>query len=391
MDYLLSEEQMMIKELANQIAREKILPVRAELDETEEFPWEIMNILADSDMFGLYIPEEYGGMGGGILDNCIAIEEISRVCIGVSVSFAASGLGAYPILLYGNEEQKKTFLPSIASGKSLAAFGLTEPDAGSDAGGIQTTAVKDGDSYILNGTKQWITNGGEAATYTIIAMTDKSRGARGASAFIVEKGTPGFHFGKKEKKMGIRASATRELIFEDCRIPAENLLSREGMGFIVTMKTLDKSRPGIAAQGVGLAQGAIDEAVAYAKTRIQFGKPITSHQAIQHMLADMTTQTEAARSLLYSTCKFIDSNPKNISKEAAMVKLFATDTAMKVTIDAVQVMGGYGYMREYPVEKMMRDAKILQIYEGTNQIQRNVIGLELIKEYSGKKTKAAVR
>jgi butyryl-CoA dehydrogenase len=390
MDYFLSEEQLMIKELAAQIAREKVLPVRAELDEREEFPWEIMRVLGEADMFGLYIPEEYGGLGGGILDNCLAIEELSRVCIAVSVSFAASGLGAYPILLYGNAEQKQKYLPPVASGKSLAAFGLTEPNAGSDAGGIQTTAVKDGDSYILNGTKQWITNGGEAEIYSVIAMTDRSRGARGASAFIVEKGTPGFKFGKKEKKMGIRASATRELIFEDCRIPAANLLAREGMGFIVTMKTLDKSRPGIAAQGVGLSQGAIDEAATYARSRVQFGKPIAAQQAIQHMLADMTTQTEAARALLYAGCKFLDSNPKSISKEAAMVKLFATDTAMKVTTDAVQIMGGYGYMREYPVEKMMRDAKILQIYEGTNQIQRNVIGLELIKEYAGKKEGVAV-
>ncbi len=385
MDYFFTEEQLMIRDLAAQIAREKVIPVRAELDEKEEFPREIVKVLADSDMFGLYIPEEYGGMGGGILENCIAIEQLSRACIAVSVTFAASGLGCYPILLYGNEEQKADCLPRIASGKSLAAFGLTEPNAGSDAGGIQTTAVKDGDSYILNGAKQWITNGGEADIYTVIAMTDRSRGARGASAFILEKGMEGFKFGKKEKKMGIRSSATRELIFEDCRVPAKNLLSREGMGFIVAMKTLDKSRPGIAAQGVGLAQGAIDEAAVYAKTRVQFGKPIAAQQAIQHMLADMTTQTEAARSLLYSTCKFMDSNPKNFSKEAAMAKLFATDTAMRVTTDAVQVMGGYGYMREYPVEKMMRDAKILQIYEGTNQIQRNVIGLELVKEYTGKK------
>lgn len=390
MDYLLTEEQLMIRDLAAQIAREKILPVRAELDEKEEFPWEIVRALADADMFGLYIPQEYGGMGMTSLDNCIAIEQLSRACIAVSVTFAASGLGAYPILLFGNEDQKRKYLPRIASGKSLGAFGLTEPNAGSDAGGVQTTAVKDGNSYILNGTKQWITNGGEAEIYTIIAMTNKSRGARGASAFIVEKGTPGFRFGKKEKKMGIRASATRELIFEDCRVPAENLLSKEGMGFILAMKTLDKTRPGIAAQGVGLAQGAIDEAMAYARTRIQFGKSILSLQAIQHMLADMATQTEAARALLYTTCKFIDSNPKNFSKESAMVKLFATDTAMKVTMDAVQIMGGYGYMRDYPAEKMMRDAKILQIYEGTNQIQRNVIGLELIKEYSGKKDKISV-
>ncbi len=380
MDYLLTEEQQEIKELARQIAEEKVKPVRAELDEKEEFPWEIMKVLAQSDLFGLYIPEEYGGFGGGSFENVLAVEELSRACIGVSVSFAASGLGAYPILLFGSEEQKKMYLPQIASGEKLAAFGLTEAGAGSDAGGTRTTAVLDGNEYVINGTKQWITNGGEAEIYTVIAMTNPAKGSRGASAFIVEKGTPGFSFGKKEKKMGIRSSATRELVFEDCRIPKDNIIAREGMGFLVAMKTLDKSRPGIGAQAVGLAQGALDEAVAYARERHQFGKPIISFQAVQHMLADMATQTEAARALVYAVAKFIDSEPKDMSKASAMSKLFASDVAMKVTVDAVQVMGGYGYMRDYPVEKMMRDAKILQIYEGTNQIQRNVIGAALIKE-----------
>jgi alkylation response protein AidB-like acyl-CoA dehydrogenase len=385
MNYFLTETQAEIKELARQIADEKVKPVRAELDEKEEFPWEIMKILAQSDLFGLYIPEEYGGFGGGAFENCLAVEELSRVCIGVSVSFAASGLGAYPILLFGNEDQKKKYLPQIASGSQLAAFGLTEAGAGSDAGGVRTTAVLDGNEYVLNGTKQWITNGGEAGIYTVIAMTNPAKGSRGASAFIVEKDTPGFSFGKKEKKMGIRASATRELVFEDCRIPKENLLSKEGMGFLVAMKTLDKSRPGIGAQAVGLSQGAIDEAVEYARERHQFEKPIISFQAVQHMLADMCTHTEAARALVYAVAKFIDSDAKDVSKASAMAKLFASDVAMKVTTDAVQIMGGYGYMREYPVEKMMRDAKILQIYEGTNQIQRNVIGAALIKESAGKK------
>ncbi|MHB8174803.1 MAG: acyl-CoA dehydrogenase family protein [Nitrospirota bacterium] len=385
MDYFLTETQAEIQNLARQIAQEKVKPVRAELDEKEEFPWEIMKVLAQADLFGLYIPEEYGGFGGGAFENCLAVEELSRACIGVSVSFAASGLGAYPILLFGSDEQKKKYLPQIASGEKLAAFGLTEAGAGSDAGGTRTTAVLDGNEYVLNGTKQWITNGGEAGTYTVIAMTNPARGSRGASAFIVEKGTPGFSFGKKEKKMGIRSSATRELIFENCRIPKENLLSKEGMGFLVAMKTLDKSRPGIGAQAVGLAQGAIDECVEYARERRQFEQPIISFQAIQHMLADMCTQTEAARALVYSVAKYIDSDPKDVSKASAMAKLFSSDVAMKVTVDAVQIMGGYGYMREYPVEKMMRDAKILQIYEGTNQIQRNVIGAALIKEAAGKK------
>jgi len=380
MDYFFTEEQQMIKDLAAQIASEKVVPVRAELDEKSEFPREIMNVLGQSDLMGLYIPEEYGGAGMGSLELVIAIEELSKACVGVSTSFAANALGTYPILIGGTEDQKKEYLPDIASGKKLVAFGLTEANAGSDAGGVQTTAKLDGDEYVLNGTKQWITNGGEADVYTIIAITDKEKGARGASAFIVEKGTPGFTFGKKEDKMGIRASVTCELVFDNCRIPKENIIGKEGMGFIVAMKTLDKSRPGVGAQGVGVAQGAIDEAIKFARERIQFGKPVISFQAVQHMLADMATATEAARALIYAVCRFIDSGAKDVSKVSAMSKLFATDVGMRVTTDALQVMGGSGYMKEYPVEKMMRDAKILQIYEGTNQIQRNVIGQALIKE-----------
>lgn len=385
MDYFLTEEQKMIQELAYQIAKEKIRPIKAELDEGEEFPWEIMKILAQSDLFGLYIPEEYGGMGGGILENCLAIEQLARECIGIATSFAASGLGAYPILLHGGEELKKKYLPQIASGKRLAAFGLTESGAGSDVSGIQTTAVKDGDHYILNGTKQWITNGGEAEIYSVLAITDRSKGARGATFFVVEKGDPGFSFGKKEKKLGIRASATRELVFQDCRIPRDRMIGREGTGFIAAMKTFDKSRPGIGALGVGLAQGALDISAEYARKRIQFGKPIISFQAIQHKLANMATKTEAARALIYSISRFMDTDPPDVSKLAAMCKLFAGDVAMEVATEAVQILGGYGYMQDYPVEKMMRDAKILQIYEGTNEIQRNIIGQELNKEYGRKK------
>jgi len=348
-------------------------------------PWQIMKDLAQADLFGLYIPEEYGGLGGGCFENCIALEQLAWGCIAVTTTFAASALGGYPILLFGSDEQKSKYLPDIASGKRLAAFGLTEANAGSDAGAIQTTAVEDGDYWVLNGTKQWITNGGEAEIYTIIALTDKHKGPRGASAFIVEKSDPGFSFGKKERKMGLRASATRELIFNDCRIPKDRLLGRRGLGFIIAMRTLDLARPGIGAIGVGLAQAALDEAVKYAKERIQFGQPIMSFQAIQHMLADMATQIEAARALVYSVARTIDAGEKDIAKLAAMAKLFATDVAMRVTTDAVQVLGGYGYMKDYPVEKMMRDAKILQIYEGTNQIQRNVIGQALNKEYTIKK------
>jgi butyryl-CoA dehydrogenase len=380
MDYFLTEDQMMIKELARQIAEEKVVPVREELDEKEEFPWEIMKVLAQSDLFGLYIPEKYGGLGKGCLELCIVIEELSRACLGVSTTYAANALGTYPILLFGSEEQKEKYLPDIAAGERLVAFAITEANAGSDAAGIQTTARLEGNEYILNGTKQWITNGGEAEIYTIIAMTDRTKGARGASALIVEKGTPGFHFGKKEKKMGIRASSTRELIFDNCRIPKENIIAKEGYGFIMAMKTLDHSRTGVGSQGVGVAQGAFEEALKFAKHRIQFGHPIISFQSVQHMLADMAIEIEAARGLVYSVARYIDSGAKDISKDSAIAKVFATDVAMRVTTNAVQVMGGSGYMREYPVEKMMRDAKILQIYEGTNQIQKNVIGQALIKE-----------
>lgn len=375
----------MIRDLARRIADEKVVPVRAELDEKEEFPWDIMKVLAQSDLFGLFIPEEYGGLGKGSFELCIAVEELSRACVGVSTTYAANALGTYPILLHGSDEQKKKYLPDIAAGKKLVAFGLTEANAGSDAGGIQTTARLEGNEYILNGTKQWITNGGEADIYTIIALTDKSKGPRGASAFVVEKGTPGFTFGKKENKLGIRSSVTRELVFDNCRIPKDNIIGRDGIGFLVTMKTLDKSRTGVGAQGVGVAQGAFEEAVKFARQRHQFGHPVISFQAVQHMLADMAMQIEAARSLVYSVARFIDSGAKEMSKESAMAKAFATDVGMKVAVDAVQIMGGAGYMREYPVEKMMRDAKILQIYEGTNQIQRNVIGQEIIREAAKKK------
>lgn len=387
MDYFLTPEQQSIRDLARKIAVEKVIPVRAELDEKEEFPWEIMKVCAETGLFGVSIEEEYGGFGGGVLENCLAVEELSRACLGVATSYAGSGLGAHPIMLYGSPEQKKKYLPDIASGKRLAAFGLTEADAGSDAGSIRTTATRTEGGYLLNGTKQWITNGGEAEIYTIIAMTDRSKGPRGASAFIVEKGMPGFSFGKKEKKLGIRASATRELVFQDCFVPKENLIAREGMGFIITMRTFDRTRPGVGAQGVGVAQGALDEAVRYARERVQFERKIISFQAVQHLLADMATLVEAARALVYSVARYIDQSkdPRDISKVSGMAKVFASDVAMKVTTDAVQIFGGYGYMRDYPVEKMMRDAKILQIYEGTNQIQRNIIGLELSKEYAGKK------
>ncbi|MGB7912462.1 MAG: acyl-CoA dehydrogenase family protein [Desulfobaccales bacterium] len=385
MDYLLTEEQRMLQDLARQIARERIKPIRAQLDEEESFPWDILADLARADLCGTVIPEAYGGLGMGCLENCLVLEALAEACVGVATTYAASFLGAYPLLLFGSEAQKARYLPPMARGEALGAFCLTESQAGSDAGAIAATAVKDGGHYVLNGTKQWITNAGEAEFYTVIALSDRSKGVRGASAFVVEKNDPGISFGKKEKKMGIRASVTREVVLEDCRIPADRLIGKEGLGFIVTMKTLDNARPGAGALAVGLAQGALDEAASFAKERHQFGAPIFSFQAVQHLLADMATRIEAARALVYAVARYLGSNPKDYSKEGAMAKLFPTDMAMQVTVDAVQVMGGHGYMREYPVEKMMRDAKVLQIYEGTNQIMRNIIGLALNKEYSRKK------
>lgn len=379
-DYPLTEEQKMLRDLCRQIAEEKIRPLSRQYDEKEEFPWEIIKILAQSDLFALCIPEQYGGMGGSLLNLCIATEEISRVDGGIAASYAASFLGMFPILLFGTEEQKKKYLPLLASGKKLAAFALTEPEAGSDASAVKTTALRSGNQYILNGTKHFITNGGEADIYTIIAVTDKNKGARGISCFIVEKGSPGFSFGKKEEKLGIRASPTRELVFTDARVPQENLLgNKEGLGFIATMRTFDSSRPGVAAQAVGIAQGALELATEYAHKRIQFGKPISSFQGIQWMLADMVTKVEAARSLVYSVASMVDRGIKDVGGASAAAKLFASDVAMEVTTNAVQIFGGYGYMRDYPIEKFMRDAKITQIYEGTNQIQKNIIALNLIK------------
>lgn len=380
MEYFLTEQQKEIKALVRTIAEEKILLVRAELDEKEEFPWEIMKILANTDLFGVHIPEEYGGLGGGVLDLCLVVEELSRICSGVAVSYAASALGSFTLLEYGTEAQKRKYLPDIASGRKLAAFALTEATAGSDASSIKATATRTNGGYTLNGTKQFITNGGEAELYTIIALTDKTKGPRGASAILVEKGTPGFSFGRKEKKLGIRASATRELVFEDCFVPEENRLSREGMGFIMTMKLLDRSRPGLGAQALGLAQGALEAATDYARKRIQFEHPIIAQQAVQQMLADMAIQVEAARALVYAAARTIDSGVKDFTQDSAIAKVFASDTAMKVTTDAMQIFGGVGYMRDYPIEKMFRDAKITQIYEGSNQVLRNAIAFELRKK-----------
>jgi butyryl-CoA dehydrogenase len=379
LDYFFTEQQKTIKGLARRIAEERIRPVRAELDEKEAFPWDIIKDLAAADLFRVFIPEKYDGLGGGCLELCLVVEELSRACSGVAVSYAASALGTYILMDYGTEEQRQKYLPDVASGKKLTAFALTEPTAGSDASNIRTTAEKVEGGYLLNGTKQFITNGGEAELYTIIALTDKNKGARGASAFLVEKGTPGFTFGKKEKKLGIRASATRELVFKNCLVPEANLIGKAGLGFLMTMKLLDRSRPGIGAQAVGLAQGALEAAVDYAEERVQFGHPIISLPVVQDKLAGMAILVEAARALVYAAARTADSGVKSFTEESAMAKVFASDAAMKVTTEAVQVCGGAGYMKDYPVEKMMRDAKITQIYEGSNEVLRNAIAVNLRK------------
>lgn len=379
MNYFLTEQQKSIRETARRIAEEKVLPVRAHLDETGEFPWDILKELAAADMFRVFIPAEYGGLGGGCLDLCLVTEELARVCCGVATSYVVNALGCMTLIEFGSEDQKRNYLSDIASGKRLAAFAITEPTAGSDSSNIKTTAEKVDGGYLLNGTKKFITNGGEAEIYTIIALTDKSRGARGASAILVEKDTPGFTFGKKENKMGIRASATRELVFHDCLVPEGNLIGKPGHGFIQAMRLFDKSRPGIGAVAVGLCQGAMEAAVEYAGQRIQFDQPIIALPVVQQMLADMAIQTEAARALVQAAAKYVDSGATDASEFSAAAKVFASDAAMKITVDAVQVCGGTGYMRDYPVEKMMRDAKILQIYEGTNQILRGVVASGLRK------------
>jgi butyryl-CoA dehydrogenase len=384
-DYFLTEEQTMMVETARDIAQKKILPVRAKYDEEETFPRDVFEAIAQAELTGVYIPEEFGGSAGGtpIMNMCLVTEELSRACGGISLSFASTALGTLPILFAGDEEQKKRWLPRIASG-ALAAFAITEADAGSDSAAMRTNAVRDGGDYILNGSKMFITNGGEAELYSVIAMTDKEKGARGASCFVLEKGMPGFNFGRKERKMGIRASATRELIFQDCRVPTANRLGREGTGFMTAMKTFDSSRPGVGSQALGIAAGALDLAVDYARERKQFGRPVIANQGLQWMLADMATRVEAARALIYATARWIDAGAKRPTMASAMSKCFASDTAMKVTLDAIQIFGGVGYSKEYPIEKYARDAKITQIYEGTNQIQRDEIALALIKEAARK-------
>ncbi|WP_085994013.1 acyl-CoA dehydrogenase [Oceanobacillus senegalensis] len=379
MNFQLTEEQEMLRKMVRDFAEKEVEPTAAERDEEERFDRGIFDKMAELGLTGIPWPEKYGGIGSDFVSYVIAVEELSRVCASTGVTLSAHlSLASWPIYKYGNEEQKKTFLNRLATGEALGAYALSEPGAGSDVASMKTTAKKDGEDYLLNGNKVWITNGGVADLYLVFAKTDPDAKHKGISAFIVEKGTKGFSFGKKEKKLGIRSSPTTELIFENCRVPKENLLGAEGEGFKIAMTTLDGGRNGIAAQAVGIAQGALDASVDYAKEREQFGKPIATNQGISFKLADMATEVEASRLLTYQAA-WLESEGLPYGKASAMSKLFAGDTAMKVTVEAVQVFGGYGYTKDYPVERYMRDAKITQIYEGTNEIQRLVIGRMLTK------------
>jgi alkylation response protein AidB-like acyl-CoA dehydrogenase len=381
MNFNLSEEQALLKEMVREFAVKEVAPSASERDEQERFDRDLMfGRLAELGLTGIVFPEAYGGAGADYVSYAIAVEELSRVCASTGVTLSAHlSLGSNPIYLFGSEAQKRKFLTPLATGEKMGAFGLTEPSAGSDAGGTKCSAVRDGDGWLVNGTKVFITNGKEADTYIFFARTDKkAQKHHGISAFIVEKGAPGFSFGKREKKMGIRSSPTYELVFENCRVPVDNLLGQEGEGFKVAMKTLDGGRIGIAAQALGIAQGALDAAVEYARERKQFDTPICRFQGVQFQLADMATQIEAARMLIYQAA-WRASNGKSYSRQSAMAKLFASETAMKVTTQAVQIFGGYGYSREFPVERMMRDAKITEIYEGTSEVQRLVIGQSLTR------------
>ena len=378
---MLNEEQLSLQKVIRDFAKQEIAPNAARYDEAEEFPWDNLHKMAELGLLGMPVAEEYGGSGTDTLSYIVAIEEISKACASTGAIMAVhTSTGIMPIALYGSEEQKKKYIPDLATGKKIGAFALTEPGAGSDAAQVQTTAVGDGDEYVLNGSKCFITNGGEAEIYTILASTDKSKGTKGITAFIVEKGTPGFTFGKKEHKLGIRASTTRELILQDCRIPKENMLGKEGDGFKNAMTVISGARIGISAQAVGIAQAAYEAALEYSKVRVQFGKPIAKQQVISFMLADMAIQIEAARQLVYHAAQMKDAG-KPFDKEAAMAKTYSSDTAVQIALDAIQILGGYGYTRDYPVERYLRDAKITQIYEGTNQIQRLVISRAILGKF----------
>ena len=379
MNFEFSDEQQAIQKLVREFAEKEIAPTVQERDEKAEFSREIFDKIGELGLCGIFFPEEYGGSDGSYLSYILANEELSKVDDAVAAGYASSiSLCAWPIWKFGTEEQKQKYLTPLAEGTKLGAFGLTEPNAGSDAARQQSTAVRKGDHYILNGSKIFITNGGEADIYVVFAMTDKTKGTKGISAFILEKGMEGFSFGKEEQKMGIHASKTRELIFQDVKVPVENLLGEEGKGFKIAMQGLDGGRIGVAAQGLGIAGAALEAAIKYSKEREQFGKPVCKFQSISFMLADMATKLDAARLLVYRAAALKEQG-KPCTKESCMAKLYATDAAMSIATDAVQILGGYGYIREYPVERLMRDAKITQIYEGTNQIQRLIISGQLLQ------------
>ncbi|TME48636.1 MAG: acyl-CoA dehydrogenase [Chloroflexi bacterium] len=382
MNLFLSQEQEEIRELVHDLCLERVEPRAAEIDESAEFPWDIKELFAKNDILAIPFTPEYGGVSGSALTLIVAVEEISKFCATSSLILSVQSLGSLPIWLAGSEEQKRKYLPPLARGEQLASYALTEPGSGSDAGGMRTRAIKHGDTYVLNGSKTFITGGSVADTIVVFARTDQDGDtpARNISAFIVEKTMPGFKVGKLEKKLGIRGSPTAQLFFQDVALPAANRIGDEGEGFKIAMRVLDHSRPGIAAQALGIAEGAFDLARRYARERHQFGKPIAEFQGIQFILADMATQIEAARALTYAAGDALDRKLPDIGVSSSMAKLFASDTAMRVTTNAVQVLGGYGYLREFAAERMMRDAKITQIYEGTNEIQRFVIAREMLKE-----------
>jgi alkylation response protein AidB-like acyl-CoA dehydrogenase len=378
----LTDEQREVRELVRAVARDRVAPRAAEIDASHEFPWDVVELYREHEIFGLFFDERHGGTGTGTLLSLVAIEEVSKVCATSGLILAVQELGSLGLKLAGSDEQRERFLPRLASGEVLAAYALTEAGSGSDSAAMRTTAHRDGDEYVLDGSKRFITNAAVAGLYTVFAKTDPDGGHAGISAFVVEAGTPGFEVARLEPKMGIAGSTTGELTFDSARVPAANLLGEEGEGFRIAMRILDRSRPGVAAQGLGIAQGATDYALEYARTRETMGKAIAEHQLIAGKLADMETRCEAARGLLYRFGRMVDEGAPDIelTKASAMAKLFCTDAAMDVATEAVQILGGYGYIREYPVERMMRDAKITQIYEGTNEIQRLVIAREMLKE-----------
>ena len=376
----LTDEQREIRDLIRTLTRERIAPRAAEIDESAEFPWDIVELFREQELFGLSFDERYGGSGAGSLMLLVAVEEVSRACATTGLVLAVQELGSLALRLSGSEEQKERYLPGLARGEWLAAYALTEAGSGSDSSAMRSEARREGDEYLLNGSKRFITNAGVAGLYTVFAKTDRDGGHAGISCFVVEADAPGFEVGRIEPKMGIKGSTTGELFFNDCRVPAANLVGEEGDGFRIAMRILDRSRPGIAAQALGIAQGATDYALEYAKSRETMGEPIAEHQLVAAKLADMETRCEAGRGLLYKAGLMMDEDAPGLTKLSAMAKLFCSDTAMDVTTEAVQILGGYGYIKEYPVERMMRDAKITQIYEGTNEIQRLVIAREMVRE-----------